>query len=60
MSEIKTSLYEDTVRRLKENKSKRLSGEIIAIPWMLPRLSRVLPGIEPEKIIVVTAGPKVN
>jgi len=56
----KSNLYDETLSKLRENKGKRLSGEIIAIPWSLPRLSRVLPGIEPEKIIVVTAGPKVG
>ena len=58
--ENKKNLYEETLRKLRENKNKRLSGDIIAIPWNLPRLSRVLPGIEPEKIIGITAGPKVR
>jgi hypothetical protein len=58
--ENKKNLYEETLRKLRDNKSKRLSGEIIAIPWNLPRLNRVLPGIEPEKIIVCTAGPKIG
>lgn len=50
------SLFDETFDRLRENKRKRLSGEIISIPWNLPRLSNVLPGIEPEKIVIVTAG----
>ena len=58
--ETKRGLYYETLKKLRENKEKRLSGEIISIPWSLPRLSRVLPGIEPEKIIVCTAGPKVG
>lgn len=58
--EKKQNLYEETLHRLRLNKTKRLSGDIIAIPWNLPRLNRVLPGIEPEKIIVCTAGPKVG
>lgn len=53
------SLYKETLTKLAENKRRRLSGEIISIPWNLPRLSNVLPGIEPEKLIIVTAGPKV-
>lgn len=53
------SLYKETLAKLAENKQRRLSGEIISIPWNLPRLSNVLPGIEPEKIVIVTAGPKV-
>lgn len=58
--ENKKNLYEETLRKLRENKNKRLSGEIIAIPWNLPRLSRVLPGIEPEKITIVTATTKAG
>jgi len=60
MNDKKTNLYEETLHRLRENKNKRLSGEIIALPWNLPRLSKVLPGIEPEKIVLITAGPKVK
>jgi hypothetical protein len=60
MEEKNQQLYEQTLEKLKLNKSRRLSGEIIAIPWSLPRLSKALPGIEPEKIVVVTAGPKVG
>ena len=58
--ENKKGLYEETLRKLRENKNKRLSGEIIAIPWNLPRLSRALPGIEPEKIVIITASAKVG
>lgn len=53
------SLYERTIKKIRENKAKRLSGEIIALPWHgLPRLSRILPGIEPERIIILSGGPK--
>lgn len=54
------SLYERTIKKIRENKAKRLSGEIIALPWHLPRLSRILPGVEPETITIVTSGPKAN
>jgi len=55
------SLYERTIKKIRENKAKRLSGEIIALPWHgLPRLSKILPGIEPEKIIIITSGPKAG
>lgn len=52
------SLYERTVKRIKENKEKRLRGDIIALPWNLPRLSRILPGVEPETITIISSGPK--
>lgn len=54
------SLYKDTIETLRRNKEKRLSGDIIAIPWNLPRLSKVLPGIEPEKMVLVSSGPKAG
>ena len=53
-------LYKEVIRQLKENKSKRLRGEIIAIPWYkLPRLSKVLPGIVKENYTIITANQKV-
>lgn len=60
MENKKVNLYDETLRKLRENKSKRLSGDIIAIPWSLPRLSRVLPGIEPESYVILTSGPKAG
>ena len=58
--ENKKGLYEETLRKLRDNKNKRLSGEIIAIPWNLPRLSRALPGIEPESYVLISSGPKAG
>ena len=56
----KKSLYEDTLDSLVRNKERRLAGDIIAIPWNLPRLAKVLPGIEPEKMVLVSSGPKAG
>lgn len=57
MEESKSKLYDDALKTLVKNRDKRLSGDIIAIPWNnLPRLSKVLPGVEPERLVIVTAG----
>ena len=39
-------LYEETIKKIEQNREDRLSGKVNAIPWELPRLSSVLPGIE--------------
>lgn len=45
---------------LEENKRRRDSGELISIPWTLPRLSKVLPGIVQKRYTIVTANQKVG
>jgi len=53
-------LYEDVLGELEENKKRRLSGDVIAIPWSLPRLSAVLPGIEQGRYNLISASPKAG
>lgn len=54
-------LYKEVIRSLKDNRDKRLRGEIIAIPWYkLPRLSKVLPGIVKEIYCLISANQKVG
>jgi len=43
---------------LKNNRDKRLRGDVIAIPWSLTRLSRLLPGVEKGKYVMISASPK--
>lgn len=43
---------------LKNNRDKRLRGDVIAIPWSLTRLSRLLPGVERGKYVMISASPK--
>lgn len=43
---------------LKNNRDKRLRGDLIAIPWSLTRLSRLLPGVEKGQYVIVSASPK--
>jgi hypothetical protein len=51
-------LYSNVVEELKNNKERRKLGDVIAIPWSLPRLSTVLPGIEKSRYNLISAGPK--
>ena len=53
-------LYEKVVKQLERNKSIRESGDVVSIPWDLPRLSNVLPGIVQGRMNLVTASSKVN
>lgn len=54
------SLYSDSIAKLQSNKERRLRGDVVAIPWSLPRLSSVLPGIEQSKYYLVSAMPKAG
>jgi len=53
-------LYEDVLGELSSNKERRISGDVIAIPWSLPRLSGVLPGIEKSRYNLISASPKAG
>ena len=53
-------LYEDVLNELSLNKQRRRSGDVIAIPWSLPRLSTVLPGIEQGRYNLISASPKAG
>jgi len=48
------------IQKLEDNRNKRLNGGIIAIPWSLPRLSRVLPGIVQGRYNLISANSKVG
>ena len=54
------SVFEGVLETLQENKQRRLKGDIISIPWSLPRLSRVLPGIEQGRYNLISASPKAG
>jgi hypothetical protein len=53
-------LYSNVVEELKSNKIRRKSGDVIAIPWSLPRLSAVLPGIEKGRYNLISASTKAG
>lgn len=53
-------LYSSVVEELQKNKERRLAGDVIAIPWTLPRLSSVLPGIEQGRYNLISASPKAG
>ena len=52
------SLFNSTVDKIVENRHIRDEGGVIAIPWNLPRLSKVLPGVRKSQYIAITAGTK--
>ena len=45
---------------IKRNRDRRLSGELIAIPWSLKNFSRILPGVEQGKYFLISANPKAG
>lgn len=53
-------VFGEVLGTLKDNKQRRLQGDAIAIPWSLPRLSGVLPGIEKSRYNLVSASPKAG
>jgi replicative DNA helicase len=53
-------IYKQVTQTLIENREKRLRGDIIAIPWSLQKISRVVPGVEKAKYIIISAGPKAG
>ena len=53
-------MIDRVIQRLKDNRERRISGEVIAIPWSLPRLSSVLPGIVQGRYNLLSANSKVG
>ena len=53
-------LYDDVLGELSSNKQRRQAGDVIAIPWSLPRLSAVLPGIERSRYNLISASAKAG
>lgn len=51
-------MYDGVIKKLEENRDKRLKGDITAIPYPFPRLSYYLPGIEQGKYYIVTSFQK--
>jgi hypothetical protein len=45
---------------IRKNREKRLSGELIAIPWSLSNFSRIVPGVEQGKYYLISANPKAG
>jgi len=52
--------YSTVLKKIQDNKERRLKGDVIAIPWNLPRLSTVLPGIEQARYTLISASPKAG
>lgn len=54
------SIFKRVRETIKTNKAVAESGGFNAIPWDLPRLSKILPGIQRAKLVGVTASSKVG
>lgn len=52
------SVFKETLNTIEENKIIREKGGVIAIPWQLPRLSKVLPGVRKSTYVCITASTK--
>lgn len=51
-------IYRKVLDNITRNRERRLTGELIAIPWSLSNFSKVVPGVEQGKFILVSATPK--
>jgi hypothetical protein len=55
------SIFKNVKKEIKRNKQVRLDGGYTCIPFvLLPKLGRIVPGIEQEKYYLVTANSKVG
>jgi hypothetical protein len=54
------SISKNVINKLKYNRQKRLNGDLVAIPWSLPRLADTLPGIQQAHYVIITANAKVG
>lgn len=52
--------FDHALSSIVRNKERRLEGDVIAIPWSLPRLATVLPGIEQGRYNLISASPKAG
>lgn len=54
-------MIERVIKKLEDNRQKRIDGDIIAIPWStFPRLNTILPGIQQGKYYLCGARTKVG
>lgn len=51
-------MIDKVINSLEENRRRRINGDLIAIPWTLPRLSRVLPGVRQRHYTIITSQTK--
>lgn len=56
----KMSIFKRVYQNILENKRVREEGGYVCIPWDLPRLSTILPGIQRAKYYIITASSKVG
>lgn len=56
--QLEEKRYKKVIELMNSNREKRLRGEHVAIPWSLPKISKVLPGIEQRRYNLISAPPK--
>ena len=53
------SIFRDVREQAIANKHKREEGKDLVIPWLnFPKLSTVIPGVQRERYVIITSGPK--
>lgn len=53
--------FNEVIAGLNKNKEIRLQGKLLGIPWVdLPKLNKVIPGIQKKRYVCVTANQKVG
>lgn len=56
-----SSIFQRVLDELKYNKERREAGKDICIPWLgFPKLSKVIPGVQRGRYVIVTANSKVG
>lgn len=51
-------MIDRVINTLESNRARKLNGDLIAIPWSLPRLSRVLPGVRQKHYTIISSQSK--
>lgn len=55
------SIFNRVAKEIKGNKKLRESGKDIVVPWnSFPKLSTVIPGVQRERYVIITAASKVG
>lgn len=55
------SIFARVVENLAENRQNRITGKVNSIPFhYLPKLNKVIPGIQKKRLITCTAGTKIG
>lgn len=53
-----SKIFGSVVKKIEKNRDIRENGGVVSIPWNLPRLSKVLPGVRKGQYTCITAATK--